>query len=519
MANKYVRFDASGTGSGDDWTNAYTALPAALVRGNTYYIADGEYSAYTCNDATSGTDLITIKKASQSDHGTETGWDSSYGDGSANFPELTIDTSYWLIDGSYRSSWTGGYGFTITRTAAGKAISINNDSGYITCQYIECIGYGPDDAGAGDDSIYAIGTHTDLSFKYMALHDVGRVQFLLRRQTNLLIEYCYVARNETHPSEHSEAVALFSGGPSENVTIRFNVWVDIEGTGVIVVGGSNVPEPATNVQVYGNLIYWTAAYPNAGQAGGYVSNGTITTQTTEYFSDSFLYNNTVIIPATGGLNFRIGNMVASNGTNNLSKNNLYYCSGSIGLRLSYDDGTIHEYNAYSESGVWSSGETGAQINITDEYFADPANYDFSLVIDTEPGVTLAAPFDTDIVGNPRTSWSRGAYQAQVPLAPSDMGAAANGSSAISLSWTDNSSDETGFKVERSTDGSTWSQIATVGAGVTSYTDTGLAGGTLYYYRVRAYNDNGNSAYSNTANATVLRRLRRVGSRLKLKAFS
>jgi hypothetical protein len=76
------------------------------------------------------------------------------------------------------------------------------------------------------------------------------------------------------------------------------------------------------------------------------------------------------------------------------------------------------------------------------------------------------------------------------------------SSEIDLSWTDNSTTETGFKIERSTDNATWTQNATVGANVTMYASTGLAATTQYYYRVRAYNAGGNSAYTSSANATT-----------------
>jgi titin len=90
----------------------------------------------------------------------------------------------------------------------------------------------------------------------------------------------------------------------------------------------------------------------------------------------------------------------------------------------------------------------------------------------------------------------------VPDAPSGLGATAASSSQINLAWTDNASDELGFKIERSTNGTTFSEIATVGTGVTAYSNTGLAASTTYYYRVRAYNAVGNSTYSNTANATT-----------------
>ena len=50
---------------------------------------------------------------------------------------------------------------------------------------------------------------------------------------------------------------------------------------------------------------------------------------------------------------------------------------------------------------------------------------------------------------------------------------------------------------------TFAQIATVGANVKTYANTGLSSYTSYYYRVRAYNAAGNSAYSNTASARTL----------------
>jgi hypothetical protein len=91
-----------------------------------------------------------------------------------------------------------------------------------------------------------------------------------------------------------------------------------------------------------------------------------------------------------------------------------------------------------------------------------------------------------------------------PIPPSNPAAVAVSSSQINLSWTDNSTNETGFKIERKTGaGGSYSQIATVGANVTTYANTGLTAGTTYYYRVRAYNASGDSAYSNEASATTM----------------
>jgi fibronectin type 3 domain-containing protein len=72
-----------------------------------------------------------------------------------------------------------------------------------------------------------------------------------------------------------------------------------------------------------------------------------------------------------------------------------------------------------------------------------------------------------------------------------------------LSWTDNSNNESAFRIERSSDGgATFTEIATTGPNVTAYADTGLTNAGTYYYRVRASNAGGNSDYSNTASATL-----------------
>ncbi|HEV3469111.1 MAG TPA: fibronectin type III domain-containing protein, partial [Pyrinomonadaceae bacterium] len=89
-----------------------------------------------------------------------------------------------------------------------------------------------------------------------------------------------------------------------------------------------------------------------------------------------------------------------------------------------------------------------------------------------------------------------------PAAPSGLVATAVSAAQINLVWADNSANETGFKVYRSTDNATFSRIATLGANVTSYPDTSLSASKTYYYRVLAYNASGNSGNSNTAAATT-----------------
>ena len=74
---------------------------------------------------------------------------------------------------------------------------------------------------------------------------------------------------------------------------------------------------------------------------------------------------------------------------------------------------------------------------------------------------------------------------------------------LRLAWNDNSNNEDGFKIERKTGTTgTFSQIATVGVNITSYSDTNLIDGATYCYRLAAFNSAGSSAYTPEGCATA-----------------
>ncbi len=105
-----------------------------------------------------------------------------------------------------------------------------------------------------------------------------------------------------------------------------------------------------------------------------------------------------------------------------------------------------------------------------------------------------------------------------PAAPSGLTATASGPATISLTWTDNSNNESGFLIERSSDDVNFTQIGSVGVNVTTYGDSGLSSQATYYYRVRAtnsYNTVSYSAYSNVATAMTAG----VGSVLPVDLYS
>ncbi len=101
-----------------------------------------------------------------------------------------------------------------------------------------------------------------------------------------------------------------------------------------------------------------------------------------------------------------------------------------------------------------------------------------------------------------SSFSNIAGAATDLAAPTNLNASSVSTSEIDLSWTDNSATATQYIIQRSTDGDTYSQIATVGSTVTSYPNTGLNEGQTYYYLVAAGNGSGGTSNSVSNNATT-----------------
>jgi hypothetical protein len=91
---------------------------------------------------------------------------------------------------------------------------------------------------------------------------------------------------------------------------------------------------------------------------------------------------------------------------------------------------------------------------------------------------------------------------EAPAAPSSLAVEVVSSTSLRLTWTDNSANEDGFRIQQSLDGTTWALVASVGSGTQAYLQTGLKSATRYYFRVQAYNEAGVSVYSNKASATT-----------------
>jgi serine protease AprX len=165
--------------------------------------------------------------------------------------------------------------------------------------------------------------------------------------------------------------------------------------------------------------------------------------------------------------------------------------------------TIYQGNVFS--GGWSAtgGSLDRRNNVENVYLQAATNGTYKIEVKGYNVPNGPQPFALVVEG--ASSLSEVAPP-PVPAAPSSLGATVISRTQINLSWTDNSSDENGFAIERCAGSSctNFAQIATVGPGVTSYANTGLTRNTTYRYRVRAFNGGGNSAYSNIVSARTLR---------------
>lgn len=102
-------------------------------------------------------------------------------------------------------------------------------------------------------------------------------------------------------------------------------------------------------------------------------------------------------------------------------------------------------------------------------------------------------------------WAASISCETIPNAPSNLQATTTSTTQINLSWTDNSTNETGFAVERksaNSPGAEYARIVVLGANTTSYSDAGLVTDNRYFYRVRSLSGTTYSAVSNIANAVV-----------------
>jgi hypothetical protein len=190
-----------------------------------------------------------------------------------------------------------------------------------------------------------------------------------------------------------------------------------------------------------------------------------------------------------------------------------HCTGAVFMQATWADsffddiryeGDLLEGNGYNLVIERSNGGYGTNIRAVNNRFT--VNGFGVGYVEHGPGWAewrenyLNDPAQDDHRGEPAEEPMTGAAAGMAP--PSGLQAAPASGSSLSLSWSDNSDNEMGFRIERSPDGVTFFSITISDADASSYVDSGLPSDTTYYYRIAAVNGDGMTPYSNTASAAL-----------------
>jgi hypothetical protein len=419
-ANRYVRAGAGGNASGADWANAHPQLPASLVRGDTYYIADGTYGAYTFDDQLSGSTMITIKKATTADHGTPTGWQDSFGDGEALFTSSgTVWTfgggaGYYHITGQVGTgNVAGSYGIRLATTASrnsavalvmtdlSSTYSQTGNNRQITLDSIDFDWNNGTSAGSSG-AARAVQWNASIPSSDIRLsncyihHSSGFGVYAGSVGSNLTVENCFFDRNGGSTNYHHETlwVTGVNGFTFRNNTIKDTVSGAL--TGWLMLGA------VSNANIYNNV--FVCSSPQACSTGG---NGIIATWDANQYANANvnIANNTFAnLPGGGNPAIYFYHSGGAVDTNVSVVNNLFITSifGVVGA-------TTQSNNSCGAGATCSGSNTQSGLQTT--IFRNWSTQDLRLAVATQPGTNTS--FSTDKSGTQRAAdgvWDRGAFE-------------------------------------------------------------------------------------------------------------
>lgn len=419
----YIRKGASGAGNGSNWTDAWDDLDdATFIRGHTYFVAYGTgYTGRDFNTAASGSTYIYIKKAISTDHGTSTGWSSSYGDGQAAVDNGTISvlTDYWVFDGQNGEISDGddetAYGFIMKRTSTSSDMRLfgipnigdhSYDPDYIKIahwafvlpgasysSYVQTAIYSNTQGG---DCVSGINTGSLIKacyFKNSHTH-IGLYGF-----QDLIIEDCWfdeIHDNVTH-EQH------FATNNSDNMTVRNNYFYHP----YLYAWGAHGELCATtnsDAKFYGNIVECDPLL-DLNSVFGNADSGT-----PDVIDNMWVVHNTFINCSSGRGDVFVGNISA--GDPSYGYNN--YHEGSTGAYynnnypLFPEGNVVHDYNAYYDC---TNKETEShRIDLS----SDVLDADYKPTEEVGEGKTdLGSSYSPDPDGNTRGDdgvYDPGAYE-------------------------------------------------------------------------------------------------------------
>lgn len=340
-ATRYVLEGATGAGTGLTWADAYPDLPASLIRGTTYCVGDGSYAAHTFADAVSGTTPIVIRKATVADHGTAVGWSDGFGDGTASFPSLAFDTSFYTLDGATGGgpgSWTSKHGFTFTSAAGTNVsyVSLFDGMTNFIGRHISCVQTGNTEAfTVGATCFYDAGSLSNSTFEYDHFDNLGALPWLLRTGSGNVFQYNWSGNicgmSVADVNQHCEAIVIHG---MSDVHFRWNYLGECPSSGGFVFNAG----ASDSVRIYGNVF----------------RNGFPIQCNTGTCTNWRVFNNTFATKITGGF---LGGDGTKSGA--LVYDNLTYDASSQQNLAA----TTHDYNYYSAVATQCTMSPGAHENV------------------------------------------------------------------------------------------------------------------------------------------------------------
>lgn len=415
---------------------------------------------------------------------------------------------------------------------------------------------------AGNAAAIFVEKANHLTIRNCTLHDSGNGLFIApgggvgsgTLTENITVTGCYIHGNGINGSafehnsyceahgityEYNRYGPLRSGANGNalkdrgaGTVIRYN-WIESGNRQIDLVeaytsGIQNLPA-YSSTYVYGNILIEPDGAGNSQiiHYGG--DNGT----TSNYRKGTlYLYNNTIYSTRAG--NTTLIRMSTNDETCDCRNNIVFVTANASNLGLIDNTGTLNYRNCFfkgtptnSHSGGSATGTVnnlGGNVTGTSAGFLNEAGQDFTLatgstcrdagaalhasVLPTHNANRIYVKHQQNVARFADATFDIGAYEfdtgvpATPPATPTGLSAVATTTLGATVTWTDTSNNETGFRIERQQGAGAFATAGTVGAGVTTFNDSGLTDGQQYTYRVFAYNPAGDSTASNTSTITA-----------------
>jgi hypothetical protein len=342
------------------------------------------------------------------------------------------------VTGGGPESWNTGFGFEIyAPNNNSNTITFSGSLRNITIQHVDAHVYPTGIAKASMTNFYhtfkgTTGGCSNIKFSHVWFHNMFGCPFQLASQWQgpLTIEYSYFSQNRNTDAMHSAGIACHG---ANNVTVRYNVWEDIEGTAFV-----------DGIET-GNMDYWYIYGNVFKHSGNWEASVSAVIACANDASNAIrnnhwrVYNNSII-----NVKGRAAMIWADpSGSDIIVHNNLFFGNRKDNSYTNYvfisGSGVLYDYNWYSATAHPGNFDPGANENSiawgpncklsadTTEYFSDWRSGDYTLKEATAGGKTMAEPFNKDPLGQIRGVdgvTDRGAYEYvgsavnRAPIAPS-----------------------------------------------------------------------------------------------------